>query len=54
MLENDVKYRTKIEQSNFSNEKLLVFRKTISFAIILTWPKTVFIKKTLIFSKTVD
>ena len=24
------------------------------FAITLTWPKTVFTKKTLIFSKTVD
>ena len=27
MLQNDVKYRTTIEQSNFLNEKLLVFQK---------------------------
>ena len=38
----------------FSNELLLVFGKNILFAITLTWPKTVFTKKTLIFSKTVD
>ena len=49
MLQNDVKYRTTIEPSNLSNEKLLVCQKTRSFAIKLTWPKTVFIKKTLIF-----
>ena len=30
------------------------FRKNMLFAITLTWPKTVFTKKTLMFSKTVD
>ena len=54
MLSNDVKYRTTIEPSNFSNEKMLLFQKNNIIAIILTWPETVFIKKTLIFSKTVD
>ena len=42
-------YRTELKDpSHFSNELLL--RKTV----LLTWPKRVFIKKTLIFSKTVD
>ena len=30
------------------------FRKNMLFAITLTWPKKVFTKKTLLFSKTVD
>ena len=47
-------YRNTIEQITFSIELLLVFLKNISFAITLTWPKTVFAKKSLIFSKTVD
>ena len=54
MLSNDVKNRTTMESSNFCNEKLLVFQKNHIIAIILTWPKTVFIKKTLTFSKTID
>ena len=41
-----------MKPSNFSNELLLVFQKNMLFAITLTWPKTVFTKKTLIFSKT--
>ena len=43
-----------MKTSHFSNELLLVFQKNILFAITLTWPKTVFTKKTFIFSKTVD
>ena len=30
------------------------FRKNMLFAITLAWTKTVFTKKTLMFSKTVD
>ena len=30
------------------------FRKNMLFAITLTWPRTVFTKKTLMFSKLVD
>ena len=54
MFYNDVMYRNTIEQVTFSIKLLLVFLKNISFAITLTWPKTVFTKKTLIFSKTVN
>ena len=43
-----------MKPSHFSSELLLVFQKKILFAITLTWPKTEFTKKTLIFSKTVD
>ena len=43
-----------MKPSHFSNELQLVFQKKhMLFAITLTWPKTVFTKKTLIFSKTV-
>ena len=43
-----------MKPNNFSKELLLVFRKNMLFATTFTWPKTVFTKKTLIFSKTVD
>ena len=53
MLQNDGRYGTAMKPSYFSKELLLVFLKNISFAIILTWPKTLYTEKTLIFSKTV-
>ena len=54
MLLNDVNYRNTIEPSTFSIELLLVFLEKPPYAIALTWPKTVFTKKILIFSKTVE
>ena len=42
-----------MKPSNFSNEVLLVLQKK-HVICNLTWPKTVFTKKTLIFSKTVN
>ena len=54
MLQNDVRYGTAMKPSYFSKELLLVFLKKHFFAITLTWPKTQFTEKTLIFSKTVD
>ena len=47
-------YRNTIEQITSSIELLLVFLKKRIIAITLTSPKTVFTKKTLIVSKTVD
>ena len=43
-----------MKPTHFTNELLLVFQKSMLIAITLTWPKAVFTKKTLIFSKTVD
>ena len=43
-----------MKQRHFSKELQLVFQKKHIISITLTWPKAVFTKKTLIFSKTVD
>ena len=53
MLQTDFEYRITMKLSHFFNESLLVFQKIILFGITITWPKTVFTKKTLIFTKTV-
>ncbi len=49
-------YNTELQlnQAIFPLNSCQFFRKNILFVITLTWPKTVFTKKTLIFSKTVD
>ena len=55
MLQTDVEYRITMKLSHFLNESLLVFlRKIILFGITITWPKTVFTRKTLIFTKTIE
>ena len=41
-------------QAIFSKNYCLFLQKNMLFAITLTWPKKVFTKKTLIFSKLVD
>ena len=54
MLYRKVKHLIAMKPSHFSNELLLVCQKNILFAITLTWLKTVFTKKTLIFLKAVN
>ena len=54
MLQNDVKYRTTIEKCNFFNEKLLVFQKNYIICNNTNLAYTMFIRKTLTFTKTID
>ena len=43
-----------LNQAIFPKNYCSFLQKNMLFAITLTWPKTVFTKKTLIFSKTID